>query len=309
MLVVIALGGNALLRRGQALTPEAQRRNVAKAAEAIAEITSEHRIVVTHGNGPQVGLLAEQSPSACNDARFALDLLGAETQGMIGYIIESELASRLPRTEIATLITQAVVDPSDPAFRVPTKPIGRIYAQSEIRRLEADFGWKFADEGNGFRRVVPSPMPRHIREINAIRLLVAAGVLVICAGGGGIPVAIDEGSGAIVGIEAVVDKDRSAALLAIELKADALLMLTDVPCVCTEWGSTRARGIRQATPTGLRQYRFLEGSMGPKVEAASAFVTDTGGIAAIGALGDASSMLKGEAGTYITTTGPDLTWY
>ena len=309
MLVVIALGGNALLRRGQSMTPDAQRENVAKAAEAIAEIAREHRLVVTHGNGPQIGLLAEQLSSRSNETRFALDVLGAETQGMIGYIVESELASLLPCTEIATLITQVVVDPSDPAFRNPTKPIGRTYLQSEIRRLEADFGWKFVDEGKGFRRVVPSPKPRQIREINAIRLLAAAGVLVICAGGGGIPVVIDKGSGAIVGIEAVIDKDRSAALLAAELKADALLMLTDVSWVCTEWGSTRARGIRRATPAGLRHYRFLEGSMGPKVEAASAFVTETGGIAAIGALSDASAMLKGEAGTYMTTTGPDITWY
>lgn len=309
MLVVIALGGNALLRRGQSMTPEAQRCNVAKAAEAIAEVAKEHRLVVTHGNGPQIGLLAEHPPSCSKERRVELDVLGAETQGMIGYIIERELASRLPRTEIATLLTQVVVDLSDSAFRSPTKPVGRVYDLSELHRLETDFGWKFVDEGKGFRRVVPSPMPRHIREINVIRLLVTAGVLVICAGGGGIPVAIDEGSRVIAGVEAVVDKDRSAALLASELKADALLMLTDVSWVCTEWGSTRARGIRRATPAGLRHYRFLEGSMGPKVEAACAFVADTGGIAAIGALSDASAMLKGEAGTYITATGPDMTWY
>src|SRR6185503_1087564 len=160
MLVVIALGGNALLRRGQPMTPEAQRRNVANAAEAIAEIAEEHKLVVTHGNGPQIGLLAEQPQFVSDETRFALDVLGAETQGMIGYIIESEVASRLPRTEIATLITQVVVDPSDPAFRRPSKPIGRIYAQSEVRRLETEFGWKLVDEGSGFRRVVPSPMPR-----------------------------------------------------------------------------------------------------------------------------------------------------
>jgi carbamate kinase len=309
MLVAIALGGNALLRRGEPMTPLAQRRNVSIAADAIANIAKVHRLVVTHGTGPQIGLLAERSAPGNHETRLALDVLGAETQGMIGYIVESELALRLPNREIATLITQVVVDPSDPAFRNPSKPIGRIYPESEIRRLEIAYGWRFVADGQGFRRAVPSPMPRSIREINAIRILVDAGVLVICAGGGGIPVAVQEDSGAIVGIEAVVDKDRSAALLACELKADALLMLTDVPAVCTEWGGPSSRPIRRATPAGLRRHRFLDGSMGPKVEAACAFVAKTGGIAAIGALTDASAMLIGEAGTLISTNGPEMAWY
>jgi carbamate kinase len=308
MFVVIALGGNALLRRGEVMSPEAQRRNIATAAVAIASIAEDHRLVVTHGNGPQIGLLAEPSADKVG-TMFPLDVLGAESQGMIGYEIEIELCARLPGRETATLLTQVVVDPGDPAFHNPSKPIGRIYAESDARRLKTELGWTFVADGTGFRRAVPSPAPRHIREINAIRMLVDAGVVVICAGGGGVPVAIDPSSGAIAGVEAVVDKDRSAALLASELKADALLILTDVAAVYTDWGRPSARAIRRATPAGLGRYRFATGSMGPKVEAACDFVATTGKFAAIGALSEARAMLRGEAGTYISAKGPELTWY
>jgi carbamate kinase len=291
------------------MSPEAQRRNVAVAADAISEIAKEHRVAVTHGNGPQIGLLAEQPAANTDQAQFPLDILGAESQGMIGYVVESELAARLPGREIATLLTQVVVDASDPAFRNPSKPIGRIYPESEARRLKNEFGWMFVADGAGYRRAVPSPLPLHIREINAIRMLVDTGVLVICAGGGGVPVAIDQRSGAIAGVEAVVDKDRSAALLASELRADALLILTDVSAVYTDWGRPTARAIRRATPTGLARYRFAAGSMGPKVEAACAFVEATGKFASIGALSDASAMLRGEAGTCVSASGLDIAWY
>ena len=309
MLVVVALGGNALLRRGEPISAERQRRNIALAADAIAEIAKEHRLVVTHGNGPQIGRLAEMRTGSRNDEAFPLDVLGAESQGMIGYEIESELSARLPGREIATLLTQTVVDPNDPAFVCPTKPIGRIYTEAAARRLQADFGWTLVADGGGFRRAVPSPVPLQIRETNAIRLLVNAGVIVICAGGGGVPVTVDKGSGRIAGVESVIDKDRTAALLAFELGADALLILTDVPAVYTGWGTAEARAIRHATPSGLGRYRFAEGSMGPKVEAAIAFVAATGGFAGIGALSDAAGILRGERGTRIAATGAELEWF
>jgi carbamate kinase len=309
MLVVVALGGNALLRRGEAIKAEIQRRNIAAAADAIAEIAKEHRLVVTHGNGPQIGLLAEMGNGNRDSEAFPLDVLGAESQGMIGYEIENQLSARLPGREFATLLTQTVVDANDPAFVNPTKPIGRIYPETVSRRLQSDFGWRLVADGGGVRRAVPSPAPLQIRETNAIRLLVNAGVIVICAGGGGVPVLVDAPSGRVTGVEAVIDKDRTAALLASDLSADALLILTDVPAVYTGWGMPLARAIRHATPSGLGRYRFAEGSMGPKVEAACAFVAATGGFAGIGALSDAGALLRGERGSRIAATGADLAWY
>jgi carbamate kinase len=309
MLVVVALGGNALLRRGEAIGAEIQRRNIAAAADAISEIAQQHRLVVTHGNGPQIGLLAEAPSGHRKGETFPLDVLGAESQGMIGYEIESELSARLPAHEIATLLTQTVVDANDPAFANPTKPIGRVYPEPVAHQLQTDFGWTLVADGGGFRRAVPSPSPRRIRETNAIRLLVDAGVIVICAGGGGVPVTIDALSGRVTGVEAVIDKDRTAALLACKLHADALLILTDVPAVYTGWGTPSARAICHANPAGLSRYRFAEGSMGPKVEAACAFVAATGGFAGIGALSDAAALLRGDRGTRIATTGAELDWY
>ena len=228
---------------------------------------------------------------------------------MIGYAIELELSARLRSRKIATLLTQAVVDADDPAFGNPQKPIGRIYSDNDMRRLSALHGWTFVRDGGGFRRSVASPVPRHIREIETIRILVEAGVVVICAGGGGVPVAIDRQTGAVVGVEAVVDKDRSAALLASNLRAAALLILTDVAAVYTDWGTPLARAIRHATPAGLTRHAFAAGSMGPKVEAACRFVSESGGAAHIGALADAVSILNGRAGTHISLTGPELEWY
>lgn len=308
MRVVVALGGNALLRRGEPPDMDVQRRNVAEAAAAVARIADEHQVVVTHGNGPQVGLLALQAAAYEPAARVPLDVLGAESEGMIGYMIEQELSRLLPGREVATLLTQVVVDAGDPAFAAPTKPIGPVYEEGEAGRLAAERGWTVARDGAGFRRVVASPRPRAIIELPVIRRLVEAGVLVVCAGGGGVPVTVDEG-GAIRGVEAVVDKDLSAALIAAELGADALLILTDVPALYTGWDTPDLRPVRRATPAALRGYAFAPGSIGPKVEAACQFVNETGGRAAIGALADAPSILRGEAGTAIETGEFTIEWH
>jgi carbamate kinase len=298
MRIVVALGGNALIRRGQPLDQEVQQRNVDHAVQALAEIAAAHQLVVTHGNGPQVGLLALMQETSPDARPYTLDVLGSQTQGMIGYMLEEALREALPGREVATLLTQVVVGASDPAFTRPTKPIGRVYDAGTAEALAASRGWVIAPDGDGFRRVVASPEPQRIVEIGAIRLLVESGVIVICAGGGGVPVVIDD-QGASYGVEAVVDKDLTAALLAMELAADALILLTDVTAVEEGWGTPAARPIRSATPTSLRSRTFAEGTMGPKVEAACRFVDGTGGWAAIGALEEAMQILGGTAGTRV----------
>ncbi len=298
MTVVAALGGNALLRRGQTLDAATQRANLRGAAVALAEIARDHRLVVTHGNGPQVGQLALQS-AAGGRVPDPLDVLGAESEGMIGYLIEQELASCLPGRRIATLLTQVEVDPADPAFRHPTKLIGPIYDRATAERLSAARGWTMAPDGAAFRRVVASPEPRHIRELATIELLVAADVIVVCCGGGGIPVSVGP-DGAIRGVEAVIDKDLSAAQLAIALGADALLLLTDVAAVFADWPTPATRPIRSAAPATLRAQRFAPGSMAPKIEAACRFATASGKPAMIGALADAAALLAGRDGTRIS---------
>ncbi len=307
MRVVIALGGNALLRRGQPLEADIQQRNVAVAAQAIAEVARENDVVVTHGNGPQIGLLALQAQAYSKVRPYSLDVLGAESEGMIGYFIERELANRLPRRDIATLLTTVEVDANDPAFAAPTKPIGPVYAESEARQLRDFSGFTMARDGDGFRRVVPSPEPRRIRELVAIRLLVEAGVIVICAGGGGIPVVTTPGGG-LRGVEAVIDKDLSASLLAVEIGAEALLLFTDIESVETGWRTPAGRKIHEASPEALRGQSFEVGTMAPKVEAAVRFVERTGGFAGIGALAAAAEILRGEAGTIIRA-GTTMTWY
>lgn len=301
MLVVVALGGNALLRRGEPLTAENQRANVRRAAAAIAAvIAAGHRVVICHGNGPQVGLLALQGAAYKPDEAFPLDVLGAETEGMIGYLIEQELENALaggPR--VATLLTQVEVDPRDPAFRNPTKPVGPVYDKAQAERLAETRGWSIAPDGDKYRRVVPSPLPRHIPDLAVIRLLVDQNVIVICAGGGGIPV-VRRDDGSLIGIEAVIDKDRAGGLLAQGLGADALLMLTDVEAVFLDWGTPDQRPLRRASPEDLRRRDFAAGSMGPKVEAACDFVEATGGVAGIGALDQALAILEGRAGTLVS---------
>jgi carbamate kinase len=300
MLVVMALGGNALLRRGQPLEADVQQRNLlAAVAQAVAPIARKHQLVITHGNGPQVGLLALQS-AAYKDVRpYPLDVLNAETEGMIGYLIEQALGNELPGQEIATLLTQVEVDGSDPALAKASKPIGPVYNEAEAQQLAAQKAWTFVPDGGGFRRAVPSPAPCSIREINAIKLLVRSGTTVICAGGGGIPVVAKE-DGRLRGIEAVIDKDLSSALLAEEIGADALLLLTDVPAVWTKWPMSEGRPLGHVAPAELRQLTFEAGSMAPKVEAACRFVEHTNRMAGIGAIDQAEAILAGQAGTVVS---------
>lgn len=296
MRLVVALGGNALLRRGEPLTAEAQDANVAVAARAIAELAEEHDVIVTHGNGPQVGLLALQAAAFDSESPWPLDLLGAESEGMIGYLIERELIGRLPGRPVVTLLTQVEVAADDAAFANPTKPIGPVYDAEARSRIEASRGWPMAPDGDGWRRVVPSPAPIRILEILAIRHLVAEGVVVICGGGGGIPVVVGP-HGAVHGVEAVIDKDRTAALLARDLGADGLLLLTDVDAVYRGWGTDARQPIGETTPEELAALALDPGSMGPKVRAACEFVSETGNFAGIGRLADAGDVLAGRAGT------------
>lgn len=303
MLVVAALGGNALLRRGEPLTIDVQARNAAVAAAALVPLTREYRVVLTHGNGPQVGLLAleQEGPGGT-----PLDVLGAQSQGMIGYLLESALRSALPGREVVTVLTQVAVDSFDPAFHHPEKPIGPVYTEAVARALAAQRGWTIAPDGDGFRRVVPSPVPRGIFQVPAIHALLEHELLVIAAGGGGVPIVVDNGQER--GVEAVVDKDLTAALLASDLGADSLLLLTDVAAVFDGWGTEHPRALQSASTTWLRGQQFAPGSMGPKVEAACRFVERTGGFAAIGALEAASEILASEAGTRITLDGEVRYW-
>lgn len=297
--LLVALGGNALLRRGQRLEADLQRANIERAVAALQPLLSNNDVVLTHGNGPQVGLLALQAANYREVNPYPLDVLGAESEGMIGYLLEQRLRSAVPGRPMATLLTQVIVDANDPAFLKPSKPVGPTYAdEAEARNAAAGLSWKVARDGDYFRRVVASPEPQAIVELETIRLLVNHGVVVICAGGGGIPVVADK-AGALHGVEAVIDKDLSAALLAANLGARFLLMLTDVAAVQRNWGTSRAQDISHATPEELRALDFASGSMGPKIEAACRFVDQTGGIAAIGALDRAEAIVRGEAGTQI----------
>lgn len=300
MRIVVALGGNALLKRGEPMTAEVQRANVRKAAKALAKLARNHDIVVAHGNGPQVGLLALQASAYTDVPAYPLDILGAESVGMIGYLVEQELTNALPtQMRLATLLTQIEVNSDDPAFSHPEKPIGPIYDKADADRVRAEHDWVLIEESEGkWRRVVPSPRPQRITQIEVIRLLVESGVVVICAGGGGIPIIRNEQE-EIEGVEAVIDKDRAAGLLAEELNADAFLMLTDVDAVYSGWGTPDQLPISRATPIELSTQKFASGSMGPKVEAACAFASHPGRIAGIGRLEDAAALLSGKAGTVI----------
>lgn len=300
MRIVVALGGNALLKRGEPMTAEVQRANVRKAAKALAELARNHNIVVAHGNGPQVGLLALQASAYADVPAYPLDILGAESVGMIGYLVEQELTNALPtQTRLATLLTQIEVNSDDPAFSHPEKPIGPVYDKADADHVRAEHDWALIEESEGkWRRVVPSPRPQRITQIEVIRLLVESGVVVICAGGGGIPIIRNEQE-EIEGVEAVIDKDRAAGLLAEELNADAFLMLTDVDAVYSNWGTPAQHPISRATPAELSTHKFASGSMGPKVEAACAFASHPGRIAGIGRLEDAAALLSGQAGTVI----------
>ena len=301
MRIVIALGGNALLRRSDPITTEVQRRNVAVAAAAIAPLTAEHSIVVVHGNGPQVGLLSLQAEAYQGAEPYPLDVLDAGTQGMIGYLIQQELRSLLPaRTQVVTVLTMVLVDPHDPAFAHPAKFVGPGYEKEAAGKLAADKGWTFREDGSAWRRVVPSPEPRRILEIEPITWLLDRGAVVICAGGGGIPTVYPSvTNGDLAGVEAVIDKDLAGELLAEDVGAGLFLMATDVDGVYVGWGTPKARRLGQVTPEELAGYEFAAGSMGPKVEAAARFAARTGRRAAIGSLDDIAGIVAGDRGTSV----------
>ena len=300
---MIALGGNALLKRGEPMTAEVQRANVQVAARAIAPLASDHELVVAHGNGPQVGLLALQAESYEDVEPYPLDILGAETEGMIGYMVEQELANALTSdVPLATLLTMIEVDPADPAFEDPTKFVGPVYEKPEADRLASEKDWTFKLDGDRWRRVVASPLPKRIVEIQPITWLLEHGAIVICAGGGGIPTMFtQDGRPTLVGVEAVIDKDFASELLAEDVGAQLFVMATDVDAVYADWGTPQQQRLARVSPDELAEHRFARGSMGPKVEAAVQFVRNTGNRAAIGSLGDIGAIVEGVRGD---TGGP-----
>src|SRR6516225_1992270 len=311
MRVVVALGGNALLRRGQPMTVENQRDNIRLACDRLAPIGQQHELIISHGNGPQIGLLALAEAAYGQVPASPLDVLGAETQGMIGYLIEQELGNRLPfERPLASLLTMIEVDPDDPAFTDPSKPIGPLYSKSEADTLAAERGWAFKRDRDSMRRVVPSPVPQRIFEHRPIRWLLERGCVVVCAGGGGIPTAYRPGR-QLTGVEAVIDKDHASGLLARDLEADMLIMATDAQAVFVGFGTPQQRAIAEANPAVLLteyEAEFAAGSMLPKVVAACDFAKATGKPAMIGALADIDAMLAGTAGTRVTTDAASVTF-
>jgi carbamate kinase len=312
MRIVAALGGNALLERGEPPESGIQQAHVIQAVRALAPLAANAEMVITHGNGPQVGLLAlESAQDPALSRPYPFDVLGAQTQGMIGYWLTLAMQNALPGRQVSCLISRTLVRSDDPAFANPAKFVGPVYDQAHACALAAIRGWEIRQDGDKWRRVVPSPEPAELLDLPAIRLLLGSGAIVICSGGGGIPVTPNGGAAAggpgrsgkaLRGVEAVVDKDLAAALLAIELRADALLLLTDVPAVQEEFGTPQASPIRQATPAWLRTRTFPPGSMGPKIEAACRFAEATGNMAAIGRLTDAQALLAGTTGTIVKNT-------
>ncbi|OOF36675.1 carbamate kinase [Rodentibacter heidelbergensis] len=309
MRIVIALGGNALLRRGEPLTAENQRQNVRIACEQIAKIWPNNELVIAHGNGPQVGLLALQGAAYTDVPTYPLDVLGAESVGMIGYMIQQELGNLVPfEVPFATLLSQVEVDINDPAFKNPTKPIGPVYTKEEAERLAKEKNWSIAQDGDKYRRVVPSPLPKRIFEIRPVKWLLEKGSIVICAGGGGIPTYYDE-QHHLHGVEAVIDKDLCSALLAENLDADLFIIATDVSATFMDWGKPTQKAISHASPDDMAKLGFAAGSMGPKVQAAINFVKQTGKDAVIGSLSDIVDIVKGKAGTRITQKAEGISYY
>jgi carbamate kinase len=301
MRIVIALGGNALLRRGEPMTAAHQRANVRVAAAALARVASQHELVISHGNGPQVGLLALQGSAYKDVEAYPLDVLGAETQGMIGYLVEQEVGNLLPAERpLATILTMVEVDPADPAFADPTKFVGPVYDEAQAKALAAEKGWAVKPDGAYWRRVVPSPRPKRIFEIRPMRWLLEHGAVIICAGGGGIPTMYEAGvERVLTGVEAVIDKDLATSLLARELGADLFVMATDVDGVYLDWGTPDQQRIARATPAELEAMDLPAGSMGPKVSAAAEFATATGKRAAIGSLDGIDALVDGSGGTQV----------
>ncbi len=301
MRIVVALGGNALLKRTDPMTAEAQRANARIAAQALAPVGLEHELVLAHGNGPQVGLLALQAAAYTDVAPYPLDMLGAQTEGMIGYLIEQELGNVLPfEKRIATILTMVEIDPADPAFSDPTKFVGPQYDKATADALAAEKGWVFKLDGDKWRRVVASPEPKRIFELDPIKWLLEKGTIVICAGGGGIPTAYLDGSErTLLGVEAVIDKDLASELLARDVGADLFVIATDAEGVYADWGTPHEELLGWVTPEELAEYEFPPGSMRPKAEAAMRFVRSTGNRAAIGKLEDIAKIVAGEAGTNV----------
>lgn len=304
---VVALGGNALLRRGEPLEADNQARAARAAASLLARVTSTHQLIITHGNGPQVGLLALMSDAYTDTAPYPLDVLGSETEGQIGYVLELELDNAVREQETVAVLTRVLVDASDPAFAAPSKFIGPVYSESEARSLAERHGWTVKPDGQNWRRVVPSPEPRRIVQLRAIEHLIDDGFLVICTGGGGIPVTEDE-RGRQRGVEAVIDKDLASALLAGDLHVNTLVLATDVEAVYDNYGTPACRAIARATPAGLRSREFPSGSMGPKVEAVCRFVERTGGRGVIGSLQEIDELLRGRAGTQVLADGVEISY-
>ncbi len=307
MRIVVALGGNALLRRGETLSAANQLKNIKQAAAQIAKLAENNQLVITHGNGPQVGLLALQSCADKNTGPYPLDVLGAETEGMIGYLLEQEIANLLPSSRaILACLTRVEVDANDPAFANPSKPIGPLYSKAEAEQLAQEKNWAIAQDGEKFRRVVPSPRPQKILEIAPIEWMLECNAVMIAAGGGGIPVKL-LADGKHVGVEAVIDKDLCSSLLAREIKADLLVISTDVDAVYINWGRPDQKALTRITPEKLKKWEFAAGSMGPKVQAACEFVEATGKTALIGSIEQMQAMLQGTAGTRIESNNP-INW-
>lgn len=303
--VVVALGGNALLRRGEPLQAATQVRAARRAARILGEASPRYELVITHGNGPQVGLLALLADADTTTEPYPLDVLGSESIGQIGYVLEMELDNAIDHQDTVAVITRVVVDEHDPAFGAPSKFIGPTYSEAEARAAAERHGWTVKPDGEQWRRVVPSPEPLRIVQLPAIRRLVDGGFLVVCAGGGGVPV-VEDGAGRHRGVEAVIDKDLASALLAADLGAELLVLATDVDAVYERYGTDAQRPIAQATPEALRAQNFPAGSMGPKVDAVCRFVEATGGRAAIGSLDQMAALLAGSAGTQIQAEGPGI---
>ncbi len=308
MRVVVALGGNALAKRGEPMTVDNQRANVRQACEALAPVAMDNELVVSHGNGPQVGLLSLQASAYDEESTYPFDVLGAQTEGMIGYFIEQELGNLLPfEKSLATILTMTEVDADDPAMSNPTKFVGPVYTDADAHRLAAERGWTVRQDGVHWRRVVPSPLPRRIFEIQPIQWLLERGAVVVCTGGGGIPTMYAPGEDRkLVGVEAVIDKDRSSAVLAKDLDADLLVIATDTDAVYLDWGTPQARAVADTSPEAIGEIDFPAGSMGPKVEAAAEFArSGPGRTAVIGSLADLTDIIAGTKGTRISqqTTG------
>lgn len=304
MLTVVALGGNALLERHDRPDAAIQRRHIQRAATALAPLAAEGNLLVCHGNGPQIGLLAMESQDDPALSRaYPLDALGAQTQGMIGYWLAQELRNAGLERPVVAVVTQTVVDAADPAFAAPSKFIGRVYSKGDAERLADRHGWQIRADGSDWRRVVPSPQPLGIIEQESVQHLLDTGAVVICAGGGGAPVTRD-GRGHLTGVKAVVDKDYTSARIALDLAADRLLLLTDVAAVMRDFGTPDARPIDRIAVDQLADLHLPDGSMGPKVAACARFTSATGRPSAIGALTDAAAVLRGEAGTTITPSQP-----